>query len=64
MTRIELKYIAGVVTASHSPQEYNGYKVYWNDGCQIIEPQASGVVNSVNAINSFDEIKLLTKEIA
>lgn len=61
----ELKCIAGiVVTASHNPQEYNGYKVYWNDGCQIIEPQASGVVNSVNAINSFDEIKLLTKEIA
>ena len=61
----ELKCIAGiVVTASHNPQEYNGYKVYWNDGCQIIEPQASGVVNSVNAINSFDEIKLLTKETA
>lgn len=61
----ELKCIAGiVVTASHNPQEYNGYKVYWNDGCQIIEPQASGVVNSVNAINSFDEIKFLTKEIA
>lgn len=61
----ELKCIAGiVVTASHNPQEYNGYKVYWNDGCQIIEPQASGVVNSVNAINSFDEINLLTKETA
>ena len=51
-------------TTSHNPQEYNGYKVYWNDGCQIIEPQASGVVNNVNAINSFDEIKLLTKEAA
>lgn len=61
----ELKCIAGiVVTASHNPQEYNGYKVYWNDGCQIIEPQASGVVNNVNAIDSFDEIKLLTKEAA
>ncbi len=59
----ELKCIAGiVVTASHNPQEYNGYKVYWNDGCQIIEPQASGVVNNVNKINSFDEIKLATKE--
>jgi len=61
----ELKCIAGiVVTASHNPGEYNGYKVYWNDGCQIIEPQASGVVNNVNAIDSFNEIKLLTKEAA
>lgn len=59
----ELKCVAGiVVTASHNPQEYNGYKVYWSDGCQIIEPQASGVVDNVNAINSFDKIKLLTKE--
>ncbi len=61
----ELKCVAGiVVTASHNPQEYNGYKVYWSDGCQIIEPQASGVVANVNAINSFDKIKLLTKECA
>lgn len=59
----ELKCVAGiVVTASHNPQEYNGYKVYWSDGCQIIEPQASGVVDNANAINSFDKIKLLTKE--
>lgn len=59
----DLHTIAGiVVTASHNPQEYNGYKVYWKDGCQIIEPQASGIVNEVNRVESFDEIKLLTKE--
>ncbi|MGL4425466.1 MAG: phospho-sugar mutase [Cetobacterium sp.] len=61
----ELKCIAGiVVTASHNPQEYNGYKVYWNDGCQIIEPQASGVVNNVSNVNSFEDIKLMDKELA
>jgi phosphoglucomutase len=59
----ELKCISGiVVTASHNPQEYNGYKVYWNDGCQIIEPQASGIVNSVNDVISFDQIHIITKE--
>ncbi|MGL4652344.1 phospho-sugar mutase [Cetobacterium sp.] len=58
----ELKCIAGiVVTASHNPQEYNGYKVYWNDGCQIIDPQATGVVDNVNNVNSFEEIKLIDK---
>ena len=45
----ELKCQAGVmVTASHNPQEYNGYKVYWDIGGQIVEPQASGIVNEVN----------------
>ncbi|MGL4357326.1 MAG: phospho-sugar mutase [Cetobacterium sp.] len=61
----ELKCIAGiVVTASHNPQEYNGYKVYWNDGCQIIDPQATGVVTNVSNINSFEDIKLIDKDVA
>ncbi|WP_047381710.1 MULTISPECIES: phospho-sugar mutase [unclassified Cetobacterium] len=61
----ELKCIAGiVVTASHNPQEYNGYKVYWNDGCQIIDPQATGVVTNVNNVNSFEDIKLIDKDTA
>ncbi|MGL4628327.1 phospho-sugar mutase [Cetobacterium sp.] len=61
----ELKCIAGiVVTASHNPQEYNGYKVYWNDGCQIIDPQATGVVTNVSNINSFEDIKLIDKDAA
>ncbi|MGL5176267.1 MAG: phospho-sugar mutase [Cetobacterium sp.] len=61
----ELKCIAGiVVTASHNPQEYNGYKVYWNDGCQIIDPQATGVVTNVSNVNSFEDIKLIDKDTA
>lgn len=51
-----------VITASHNPQEYNGYKVYWNDGCQLVEPQASAVVNHVNAVTDFDMIKLVSKK--
>ncbi|MGL4308659.1 MAG: phospho-sugar mutase [Cetobacterium sp.] len=59
----DLKTEAGiVVTASHNPQEYNGYKVYWNDGCQIIEPQASGIVSEVNNILNFDQINCITEE--
>lgn len=59
----ELKTIAGVVvTASHNPQEYNGYKVYWEDGGQIVEPQASGIVNSVSNIKEFEEIKIMDKD--
>lgn len=53
-----------VVTASHNPQEYNGYKVYWNDGCQIIDPQASGIVNAVNEVENFEDIKFIDEETA
>lgn len=59
----ELKAIAGVmVTASHNPQEYNGYKVYWEDGAQIVEPQASGIVGEVNSVDIFNDIKMISEE--
>ena len=51
-----------VVTASHNPVEYNGYKVYWNDGAQCVEPHASGIVNGVTSIKDLGEIKLITEE--
>lgn len=46
-----------VVTASHNPKEYNGYKVYWEDGGQIIAPHDKNIINEVNAIQSIDEVK-------
>lgn len=46
-----------VVTASHNPREYNGYKVYWEDGGQIVEPHDTGIIEEVNAIQSINEVK-------
>lgn len=45
-----------VITASHNPKEYNGYKAYWNDGAQLTPPHDLNVINEVNQINSIDEI--------
>lgn len=54
----ELKCQAGVViTASHNPKEYNGYKAYWDDGAQLVPPHDKNVMAQVNAIDSFDQIK-------
>jgi phosphoglucomutase len=46
-----------VITASHNPKEYNGYKVYWEHGGQIIAPHDKNIVNEVNKISSMDEVK-------
>jgi phosphoglucomutase len=46
-----------VITASHNPKEYNGYKVYWNDGAQVVPPHDKNIIKEVNAITSFDQIK-------
>lgn len=45
-----------VVTASHNPMEYNGYKAYWADGAQITPPHDSGIINEVNAVTEVKEI--------
>ena len=51
-----------VITASHNPPEYNGYKVYWEDGAQIVEPTDKEIINEVNSVTSFGEIKKMPKE--
>lgn len=53
-----------VVTASHNPPAYNGFKVYGDDGCQLLPVDADKVVEEVNKIHSFDDVKYMTKEIA
>ncbi len=47
-----------VITASHNPKEYNGYKVYWSDGGQIVPPHDKNIINEVQNIQSIDKIKL------
>ena len=54
----ELGCTAGVmITASHNPAKYNGYKVYWDDGAQIVSPIDKGIIEKVRAIESYSEIK-------
>jgi len=53
----ELKCHSGIViTASHNPPEYNGYKVYWNDGAQIVTPQDKGIIEEVRKIEQLNQI--------
>jgi phosphoglucomutase len=57
----ELKCDTGIViTASHNPKEYNGYKVYWEDGGQIIAPHDKGIIDEVRAINSPSDVAFET----
>lgn len=59
----ELNCIAGIViTASHNPKEYNGYKVYWADGGQITNPRDKEIINEVNLVSSYQNIKTITKQ--
>ena len=54
---------AGVmITASHNPPKYNGYKVYWNDGSQIVAPRDKDIIQKVRNIESFSEIKKITQK--
>ena len=59
----ELKAQAGImITASHNPKEYNGYKVYWEDGAQVVDPHATSIVAEVNKIATLEEIKVVSEE--
>ena len=59
----ELKCTAGImITASHNPPKYNGYKVYWDDGAQIVAPRDKDIISKVRAIKSFSDIKQINKE--
>ena len=59
----ELGCISGIViTASHNPPKYNGYKVYWEDGAQISAPVDAGITEEVNAIKNYSDIKEITEE--
>ncbi len=54
---------AGImITASHNPPKYNGYKVYWDDGSQIVTPRDKDIIAKVRAISDFKEIKTISKE--
>lgn len=46
-----------ILTASHNPKEYNGYKAYWDDGAQVLAPHDKGIIDEVNKISSADDIK-------
>ena len=61
----ELGCIAGIViTASHNPREYNGYKVYWEDGAQITPPHDGNILAEVAKVTSFDMVKTMDKAAA
>ena len=55
--------IAGInITASHNPPEYNGYKVYWEDGAQITPPHDSGIMDEVKAITEYSSCRTMDKQ--
>ena len=59
----ELQCTAGImITASHNPPKYNGYKVYWDDGAQIVAPRDKDIIAKVRAVESFSEIKQMSEE--
>ena len=58
----ELGCISGInVTASHNPAEYNGYKVYWEDGAQITPPVDSEIIDEVNAVSDWNMVKTMSR---
>ena len=58
----ELGCIAGiVVTASHNPAEYNGYKVYWDDGAQVTPPKDAEIIDEVNAVTDWAKVRTMSR---
>ncbi len=58
----QLKAISGIViTASHNPPEYNGYKVYWEDGAQITSPKDVEIIEEVNSITDYNLVKSMSR---
>ena len=53
-----------VVTASHNPPEYNGYKVYWEDGAQVTAPKDKEIINEVKAVTDYADVLTMDKETA
>ena len=51
-----------MITASHNPAKYNGYKVYWDDGAQIVAPRDKEIIEKVRGVKDYSEIKEMTKE--
>ena len=51
-----------VITASHNPPEYNGYKAYWNDGGQVVAPHDEAIIDEVRKITSVNDIKFNGKK--
>ncbi len=59
----QLNAISGIViTASHNPPEYNGYKVYWEDGAQITSPKDEEIIKEVNTITDYQIIATMSRE--
>ncbi|SDB46622.1 phospho-sugar mutase [Butyrivibrio sp. INlla16] len=59
----KLNCIAGVmITASHNPPEYNGYKAYWEDGAQVTPPHDTGIISEVKAITDYNDVKTMSKD--
>ncbi|HPK56860.1 MAG TPA: phospho-sugar mutase [Spirochaetota bacterium] len=54
----ELKAVSGImITASHNPPKYNGYKVYWNDGCQITPPHDTAIIKEADKVDEITKVK-------
>ncbi|WP_053955243.1 phospho-sugar mutase [Inediibacterium massiliense] len=53
-----------VITASHNPKDYNGYKVYWEEGSQILSEVADGITEKIHNIQDFSHVKIMDEEMA